>query len=228
VLGSDGTVVGAQANLTVHRPTLAPNDAHTLAEIAVSSADHRQIAEVGWTVDRLVNGDADVHLFVYYWVNAEPTCYNSCGFVVDPAAAYRPGDRLPVSDTPQKFAIVHRSAPSAGWWVMAMGAWIGHFPDTLWSKAGVSYTEAGLVQWFGEVNTSDPDGPCSDMGNGLPGSAPGAAAFTDIGLTVASGAERRGDISLGYITDSQLYSAGGQTSTSVRYGGQGDTRPRCG
>lgn len=47
----------------------------------VQSEDGRHIVEVGWTVDRELNGDAQPHLFVYHWVDGQATCYNGCGFV---------------------------------------------------------------------------------------------------------------------------------------------------
>ena len=71
---------GTYANLVIGKPDLAEEDYHTLAEIAVQSADGKQIVEVGWTVDRGVNGDDDPHLFVYHWVDGKETCYNGCGF----------------------------------------------------------------------------------------------------------------------------------------------------
>ena len=41
------------------KPALATSDYHSLAELAVQSADGNHIVEVGWNVDRVVNGDDD-------------------------------------------------------------------------------------------------------------------------------------------------------------------------
>lgn len=54
---------GAVGSFTQHRPYLAPGDYHSLAELAVQTADFRQTIEVGWTVDRGLDGDDLPHLF---------------------------------------------------------------------------------------------------------------------------------------------------------------------
>lgn len=66
------TTSGVAAYLDQPQPCLATSDNHSLAEISVQSADGRQIVEVGWTVDRELNGDAQPHLFVYHWVDRSP------------------------------------------------------------------------------------------------------------------------------------------------------------
>ena len=71
---------GAQATLTVHRPALR-GDYHSLAELAVSSANRQSIIEVGWAVKPGLFGDTQPRVFVYHWVNGGETCYNGCGFV---------------------------------------------------------------------------------------------------------------------------------------------------
>jgi hypothetical protein len=47
---------GFYANLTIAKPKLEKGDYHTLAELSLQSADTTQIVEVGWNVDRAVNG----------------------------------------------------------------------------------------------------------------------------------------------------------------------------
>ncbi|MEV6600255.1 neprosin family prolyl endopeptidase [Actinoplanes sp. NPDC051346] len=170
-----GETDGTWANVSIARPALAQGDFHTLAEIAVQSADGRQIVEVGWTVDRQVNGDNDPHLFVYYWKNREPSCYNACGFEVYSAASIKPGDTLPTG-VQKRFGIQHSSG---AWWIAYDSEWIGYFPDRLWDGA---YTRGGLTQWFGEVAAST-DRPCTDMGNGIVVSDGSAARIGTISMT---------------------------------------------
>jgi hypothetical protein len=149
---------GAYANLVIGKPVLSKDDYHTLAEISVQSADGQQIVEVGWTVDRTVNGDDDPHLFVYHWVDRVQSCYNACGWVPYGKTAI-PGDTLPVNVS-KRFGIQHANG---GWWVAYDTDWIGYFPDGLWDD---NYTRSGVQQFFGEVAASSSK-PCSEMGNGL-------------------------------------------------------------
>ncbi|OJF12580.1 hypothetical protein BG844_20050 [Couchioplanes caeruleus subsp. caeruleus] len=170
-----GETDGTWANVSIAKPELAGGDYHTLAEIAVQSADGRQIVEVGWTVDRQVNGDDDPHLFVYYWKNREPSCYNACGFEVYGNASIKPGDTLPTG-VQKRFGIQHSGGV---WWIAYDSEWIGYFPDWLWDG---TYTRGGLTQWFGEVAAST-DRPCTDMGNGLVVSDGNAARMGTISMT---------------------------------------------
>ncbi|GIF44916.1 neprosin family prolyl endopeptidase [Actinoplanes xinjiangensis] len=170
-VASQGAVTqGAYANLTINKPALAEEDYHTLAELAVQSITDgvSQTVEVGWTVDRVVNGDADPHLFVFSWVDGKPRCYNGCGFV-QYSANVRPGDTLPM-DTTKRFGIeFHDQA----WWIAYDSEWIGYFPAKEWT---VDFSKTTLVQVFGEVASATAK-PCTDMGNGQFGTkADGAPA----------------------------------------------------
>jgi hypothetical protein len=154
---------GAYANLTISKPKLGDADYHPLAEVAVQSADGKQIVEVGWNVDRVVNGDDDPHLFVYRWVNREPSCYNACGFV-QYSPNIKPGDTLKY-DVTKKFGIQYFNG---AWWVAFDSEWIGYYPESLWNDAGITFNRSGLVQIFGEVAATS-DKPCTtQMGNGQP------------------------------------------------------------
>ena len=149
---------GAYANLVIGKPYLDRGDYHTLAEISVQSSDSQQIVEVGWSVDRTVNGDDDPHLFVYHWVDRTESCYNACGWR-QYSPTTKPGDTLPVGYS-KRFGIQHANG---GWWIAYDTEWLGYFPDELW---GGKYTRSGLQQFFGEVAASSLR-PCTEMGNGV-------------------------------------------------------------
>jgi neprosin-like protein len=172
--GQYGDTDGTWANLNIAKPDLDVNDYHTLAEITVRSADGRQIVEVGWNIDRAVNGDADPHLFVFYWRDRVPTCYNACGFEMY-SKTMKPGDTLPAG-TQKRFGIQHSGG---AWWIAYDSEWIGAFPDKLWDG---TYTRGGRSQWFGEV-ASPSLTPCTDMGNGLNSPDPNAARVGSISMT---------------------------------------------
>ncbi|MFI5494444.1 neprosin family prolyl endopeptidase [Actinoplanes sp. NPDC051859] len=202
-----GETDGTWANLSIAKPELDHDDYHTLAEITVQSADGRQIVEVGWTVDRTVNGDDDPHLFVYYWKNREPSCYNACGFEVYKTASIKPGDTLPTG-VQKRFGIQHANGV---WWIAYDSEWIGYFPDRLWDY---TYTRGGYTQWFGEVAAASAD-PCSDMGNGLPMLDGSASRIGTISMT--NGPEPRANVR----STSPHYSVYALSERTFRFGGVG-------
>jgi hypothetical protein len=196
---------GSYASITIAQPKVATGDYHSLAEIAVESADQHQVVEVGWNVDPGVNGDSSAHLFVYHWVDGAESCYNGCGF--EPyGSTVKPGGVLPVGVTKQ-FGIEHYNG---AWWIAYDSAWIGSFPDSLWSGA---YVSSGLTQWFGEVAAGSAT-PCSQMGNGIAASSTTAATFTSIGFFAGP------TVGIAVSSDA-AYSAAQLSTTSFRFGGPG-------
>lgn len=203
------TSLGAYASFEVAKPAV-DTGGHSLAELAVSSADGQNVVEVGWTVDRAVNGDLEPHLFVFSWVNGQEGCYNECGFVPQAGGGGPQGRKLAVGST---LFLSIRHSPGA-WWVSADGVgWLGYFPDSLW---GGKFTQAGAHQWFGEVNATN-SAPCTDMGKGVFASNPSAALISGAGLwdttatpslTVAA-------------THPALYTVARVTANQIRYGGPG-------
>ncbi|MEU8232515.1 neprosin family prolyl endopeptidase [Actinoplanes sp. NPDC048967] len=169
-----GETDGTWANLTIEKPKLVDGDYHTLAELAVRSADSKQTVEVGWTVDRSVNGDDDPHLFVFYWKDGVARCYNACEWT-QIHKTVKPGDTLPVG-TSKRFGIMH---DGNAWWIAYNSEYIGYFHDKNWEGR---FTRAGLAQWFGEV-ASPSLTPCTQMGNGKPASDGDAARIGSISMT---------------------------------------------
>jgi hypothetical protein len=210
-VGSQATTAdGIYAAMDIKRPVLAKGDYHTLAELAVQSADSQQIVEVGWTVDRAVNGDEDPHLFVFHWVNGQPTCYNTCDFVPY-NGGINAGDTLPV-DTLKKFGIQYNSG---AWWIAYDTTWIGYFPDKDWTSQGVTFTKGGFFQAFGEVAASSAK-PCTQMGSGV---AVDDAAAARIGsITYVNGPATP---TLNTRTTTDVYGMNALSAKTFRYGGPG-------
>jgi hypothetical protein len=170
-----GETDGSWANLTIEKPRLAEGDFHTLAEISVESGGETPHAvEVGWTVDRGVNGDSDPHLFVYYWKDGVPICYNACGFTMY-SKTVKPGDTLPVGES-KRFGIQHSGG---AWWIAYDSEWIGYFSDKNWESR---FTKGSVTQWFGEVAASTLT-PCTQMGNGKLATNGSAARIGSISMT---------------------------------------------
>lgn len=169
---------GAGATMLQGDPGIAAADAHTLGEIGVSSADGRQIVEIGWHIDPLVNNDAQPRLFVFHWVDGQPTCYKGCGFV-QVSTTRTPGMRV-VAGQSADYAIKRQGTD---WWLYYQGDALGYFPGSLWPTG---YPAAGRVQWFGEVAAGSSE-PCSEMGNGERGTSPGATTMTSLFVVDGAG-----------------------------------------
>jgi hypothetical protein len=207
-VGSQTAVTdGAYANFSISKPTLATSDYHSLAEVAVQSADGTQIVEVGWNVDRVVNGDADPHLFVFHWVNGQPACYNGCGFV-QYSQNVSPGDTLP-QDTTKRLGIQYYSG---AWWIAYDTEWVGYFPGSLWNN---NFTQSGMVQVFGEVAAAS-GSPCSAMGNGLHGVSDVSSARIG-SVSFISGPT----VDLNVYSTSNHYDVSKLSGRTFRYGGPG-------
>jgi hypothetical protein len=201
------TADGAAANITIAKPTVAKDDWHSLAEIAVQSADGSQVVEVGWTVDRITNGDEDPHLFVFSWINGVPTCYNQCNFVPAKGASIKPGDTL-VQGVTKNFGIQHIGD---AWWIAYDSEWIGAFPDRYWEG---NFTQVGLVQFFGEVAAASLK-PCTQMGNGLTPDNLLAARFGSVMFVNGP------VVSLEVKSTTDVFSSNRLSDRTFRYGGPG-------
>jgi hypothetical protein len=201
------TAEGASADFRVAQPLLATTDFHSLAELAVSSADQRQAVEIGWTVNRNLYGDTLPRLFVFHWIDGVETCYNACGFVpFDPAV--RPGIALARGST-QKFTIQHHQG---NWWIGLNSSWVGFYPDTRW---GGRYTQVGLSQWYGEVAAGSTN-TCTDMGTSAFASSTSAATISNMAF-IAGPAVNVTTLQ----THPGFYTVSRTATNSTRYGGPG-------
>jgi neprosin-like protein len=200
---------GFYANVTIGTPKLDKKDYHTLAELALQSADGNQIVEIGWNVDRAVNGDDDPHLFVYHWVNREKSCYNACGFV-QYSKSIKPGDTL-TSDVTKKFGIQYFNN---AWWVAFDTEWIGYFPTRLWGDEGVTFTRSGFLQLFGEVAASS-EKPCTEMGNGQTPDNDTAARVSSVSFLNGP------PVAMSIRSTTDVYDVAPITPRTFRYGGPG-------
>jgi len=207
---------GASVQLWEARPEIDPNDIpneHSLQELAVQSTDGSQIVEIGWTVDKGLNGDLAPHLFIFHWVDNIPTCYNGCGFV-QTSTAVTPGMRLP-SGHLGTFQIDH---VGDRWELSLDGTMFGYFPDALWGTS--VFTQPLLIQAFGEVaSTSAPT--CNDMGTGK--FADSAASSQISGFKLLNSTTPADLFAPGFelVTSPDWYTASDETPTSFRLGGPG-------
>ena len=212
------------------RPNLDPADpeAHSLQELAIQSPGLDQIVEIGWTVDRSLNGDIAPHLFVFHWVDGEPTCYNGCGFVQTPTRIV-PGMELP-SGGFSTFQIEHNDVDRR-WEFSLDGTMFGYFPDSLWS--GSSDPDWGTTfrlrffQTFGEVASITSSPPCNQMGTGKFAESPASSAIS--GFTLLGPTPTEEDLFMpGFLlqTTPEWYNIDRVTPTGFWLGGPGAGRAR--
>jgi hypothetical protein len=179
-------------------------------ELAVQSADGKQVVEVGWIVDPILNGDALPHIFVYHWVSGQVSCYNGCGFVrssspVGPGSVVAPG----ASGT---YAIAYTGG---NWNISYNGTSLGYYPGSLW---GGTFTQVGYTQVFGEVEvTNNSTTRCVQMGNGLVGSNASSASISNYALIGSATVPALSP----FATAGSPFSYGFAGPTGLHLGGQG-------
>lgn len=213
------TADGAWANFSVHKPTLASGDFHTLAEMSAQSATGGQFVEVGWTVDT-VGGQPK--LFVARWLNGVFGGYNTGGWVDYAPTTLNAGDSLAswVGGTSIRFIIQYSSG---NWWIAAdtaaSPAWLGYFPGTIWSSVGVTFTTANNFQLFDEmaVNTST---SCTDGGSGVLASAGPPAVGSSIGSFSLINSTSSPVLTT-FATDSTHWASVALSARTIRVGGPG-------
>ncbi|HEY4057018.1 MAG TPA: neprosin family prolyl endopeptidase [Kofleriaceae bacterium] len=212
---------GAGAMMLQGDPSVAHEDAHSLGEIGLSTADNQQIVEIGWHVDPLVNdGDRNPRLFVFHWVDGQPTCYNECGWV-QTSANYHPGMKV----TPGEVAEYRIEHKADGWHISYKGEEMGYFPASLWNAAR-QYTAVDHAQWFGEVSAENPVS-CSEMGTGQFGTSAGSTTMSGLYLISTSGANVAANAVQGTVTNASYYNVGDKTPTSFAFGGPGAPNTTC-
>ena len=205
---------GASVELGQYSPSVTQTGGsrnHSLMEMSVESSNGQQIVEVGWTVDPSINGDTSPHLFVFYWVNGQPSsCYNTCGFVRT-NSSIGPGTAVAVGSN-GTYSI---SYSGSAWYISYNGTQLGFFPVNFW---GGAYSQMNFVNVFGEVELSNgTTTQCVQMGNGLSGSSSGSAAISNFSLIGSSAAPALSP----YVTSPSSYSYGNASATGLNIGGPG-------
>jgi len=175
--GARRSADGAGMAITVHRPGYTNNAGagHTLVELSVQGGpSDGHIAEVGWIVSTDMHHDADPHIFVFHWINWNGTCYNGCGWQ-QVSNKYYPGQNI--SSLIGKEVYIGYVFYNGNWWAWFDDQWIGYFPGSLWQN---SFTKSTLMQWFGEVATTNGAPKNIQMGDGLLPPPPTAARITTL------------------------------------------------
>lgn len=198
---------GVTATFQVEHPKQVRNG-HSLAEMAVSSPslDYTYI-EAGWIVTR----KQQPQLFIFWWDQGTPECYNQgCGYV-SKGPGIQPGSVLQKGST----VTLAWQQKHGKWWLIVNGKKSGYYPDDQWSE---DFSSTGFAQVFGEVAVKDGTPICTDMGNGKLSTKAKAASITDVAFIDGPAMQLVKD------TDNpeHNYTVDVTSDTSARYGGPGD------
>jgi hypothetical protein len=162
--------------MSIERPTYVNTGTggHTLDELAVQGGDgNGNIVEIGWNVSSDQYGDSNPHLFVFHWNNWVGTCYDGCGWQ-QYSSTYFPG--MDINRLVGRQVYVGYVFYRGNWWAWFDNQWLGYFPGSEWNN---NYTKSEMIQWFGEVASSNGIPPRTDGGNGrLPADVNAATNFT--------------------------------------------------
>ena len=201
-----GLAKGASATLVVEAPKQV-RKGHSLAEIAVESPamDYSYI-EAGW----IVNPHQRPQLFIFWWDQGVPKCYNQgCGYVAD-GPGLQPGATLEKHAT-LSLTWQHKAHK---WVLMVNDRRSGYYPDDQWTG---DFERTGFAQVFGEVAVKDGDPVCTDMGDGKVGTDPKAATINDVAFIAGPA------VTLQYDLDDPAhnYLLDIRSDTAMGYGGPG-------
>lgn len=218
--------IGAFGTFSVHKPHVNTNDDHSLAEIVVATktgTNTENAVEAGWVVSpSLFAGSTDPHLFVlatngtqnqFCW-GLRARFFNCHWHEV--SSRYRPNTLQTVAPGSNgTFRIERRN--DGNWWVGYNGVWMGYYDAGFWNNRFQGFQTA---QWYGEVQTfSDAHGDCTQMGNGLYGTQPGAAHISNMGIIHPRGRYTRSI----FVSDPGLYNTGSRPNpNNFTYGGPGN------
>ena len=204
--------LGASAFLTQHSPKIDPiNGVHSLAAIAVKNEQQGHAVIVGW---RKAQYDTN-RLFVFWYNNNQPQCYNEgCGWVQYSSSVY-PG--MEVSDN-NVGIIYYIEYYQGNWWIRWNNEWIGYYPGNLWN---MEFIQGTTVYYYGQVASTDQAGKTTtDMGNGLWASNANAARIFSQQYKDTTGLWMNAN-TVKSATSKERYTVQSLSSNSMSYGGPG-------
>lgn len=214
------TADGGGMTMAVKRPTYVSTggSGHTLDELAVQGGPgDGNIIELGWNVSSDQYGDTNTHLFVFHWKDWVGTCYDGCGWQ-QYSGTYFPG--MSLNNIVGREVYIGYVYYQGNWWAWFDNQWLGYFPGSEWSGA---YTKSELLQWFGEVSSSNGIPPTTDMGNGLfPASASAATNYTLCDVDAHAWVCWYRDMQSLHATKPADYDISRTGFGRVRYGGPGE------
>jgi len=205
---SNLTATGAQVTMSATAPKVSSQDYHSDSEIYVATDNESDSVEVC----AIVGPDSPTpHLLVDYWKNGG--VYDN-DFVPVSGAPIQNGGAMPTTGT---YTITVKYV-NTQWQVYYDNQEIGYYPESVWGS-GV-FTQAQFVDIYGEVEGTATNETTSQMGNGLLGTDPNSAYFSNYSLIGTSTAP---DLTVAGPSGAaaNVYKVGYATPTGFHYGGPG-------
>jgi hypothetical protein len=174
-----GTFFGGLSDTTIYTPTLQSGEDHSLYQMWLVGGGTQSV-EAGWTVDPVLNGDLNPHLFTFFTTNGwagrgdNLGGYNAfqAGWVQINATGAYPGVELVTSRIDHQ---VNRYDMlfmlwQDNWWFKLESIWVGYYPTSLFGT-GAMARNASQMDFGGEVysDLSDPATTTTQMGSGRKG-----------------------------------------------------------
>jgi hypothetical protein len=208
-VASGASVQICQADPDIGNVSSPDSVGHSLTEMAVGNGAGSDYIEFISITQQFDSGPT---LWMTWWDNGN--FQGSDGFVqLSPTILN--GMNLPVGST-ASYAVLQSDSR---WDFYYDGQLVGYFPDSLWND---TFTVAGEVQVFGEVQANNSAPPQGQMGNGVFGDQAGSATVNGYQLF---GSRPPAGFGQEYATETtpDYYDTSGLTPTSFRYGGPGAT-----
>jgi hypothetical protein len=180
--GQSAKVYGCDGFLNVWDPSInnpaGPGDDHSIMQTWLQNYDkpQTQSLEMGWTVDKNLNGDTIAHVFTYYTTNGYSADGNNLGGYnrlysgwAQYSATVFPGIRINGVSAPggqQLEVSIKIQLYQGNWWFAVQGIWMGYYPASLFAGGIGNYAE--WVAFGGEVYSSltNPSLTKDQMGSG--------------------------------------------------------------
>lgn len=204
---------GGGHTMTIEEPGVT-GAGHSLEEMSVQAGkSDGNIVEIGSVVS---SGNPDPDLFVFHWLNWNPTCYDGCGYQ-QYSNTYYPG--MDLSSLVGQQVYDGYVFYQGNWWAWFNDQWLGYFPGSLWNG---QFQTSQQVQWFGEVATNNGVPPLTQMGDGLFAANPPAAPMSTLcDVNVAAWRCFYYDQQSLYQTDPSFYTVAHTGFGAIRLGGPG-------
>ena len=171
---------GEQADFNIWQPAVQQTDEFSLSQLWVvrGTGSSLQTVETGWQVYDDMYGNWQPHLFIYFTTHnydaGYPGGYNLSGgyFVQTDSSVVIGGVFASVSvlggaQHDVTLAYFRDQGGSHNWWLKVGDKWVGYYPNSLFSSAGIA-DKGGRVDYGGEIVNDSVGGvhTTTDMGSG--------------------------------------------------------------
>jgi hypothetical protein len=206
------SAMGAQVTISGAATKVSSGDYHADSEIQVGNSAGDGAGGYDVEVGSIVGaGSSTPHLLIDYWKNGN--VYDN-DFVAVSGAPIKNGAAMPTTGT---FNIAIKYVGTQ-WQVYYNGKEVGYYPESTYGNT--VFTKVQYVDVYGEVEGYSNKETTSQMGNGLLGTNPNSAYFSNYNLF---GSSKAPDLTVAGPSGAaaKVYKVGYITPTGFHYGGPG-------